>query len=1128
MQRFVILMTATLLVAGLSAFAQTAQFTGRVSDPSDLGMPGAEVRLRSPQTGIERVLTTNSEGYYSAPLLPRGTYSLTVSHVGFKPVVRAGVLLDEGQVLRLDFALQIGDTVDTVTVRESTPVLEKESSVLSTVISSDKILQLPALNRNIIGLAALSPMVRAVGAFNGLPISSASNGIMSISGGGTGANNYQIDGIAAENTTNGTMSIFLSLEATEQFRVITRNPSAEYGRTGGGVVLMTSKSGTNEFHGSALEFLRNQVMDANAFFANRGGAKLPSSRLNQWGATLGGPLRREKTFFFFNYEGFEFRQANEATRSVPTALERTGNFQETRDRAGRQVMLYDPLTTRAAGTAWVRDAMPMNTIPANRIAATARAILDQVPLPNQAGVAGQNNFYKQVAAAQNKRIYGIKLDHNLNAARRISGRYTKDTSLLQNSDFYGTLAEPNNSRTPLFRHSTALTYTEILRPSLLLELRGGFNSYGALAATRGEGFDITTLGMPASLKAQMQVLQFPQISVSDITGIGMGVSGFRQRDIKHTYGGALTHIVRSHTLKYGGEFRPYQLNNSQRTNVPLSLSFSRGFTQGPNPNTAASNLGSGTASLLLGFPSGGSGTLNADSTYTIRHSALFLQDDWKVTPRLTLNLGLRWEYEGPYTDRFNAITNFDPDKNFSVGGVPLVGGLLFLGQNGIPRGYREVSKGDFQPRFGFAYRLWSKTIVRGGYGLYFLPTTGNTVTLGRSGFDFTSPLVATNAAIQGGFLPVATIADPFPRGLAPAPGGAGGPATGIGTPVTAVARTLRRGSSQQFNFNIQQELPSQVLLEVGYAANRGAGLPGQRAADYLPFAAIENQTVAQLQAARPNPYCGIMHPRLTCNANVSAATLLDTYPQFSGAAVLDTFADSSYHALLIKVERRLSKGLTMLGSYVFSRLMDNHLGNGANVNVNGGSSAIQDWSNLRNERSLSALNLPRRFVATVLYDLPIGQAGPRWMRSIIGGWQVNGILTLQSGEPIGVTTAVGGRPFAGIRPNLVGDPKPAVQSIDRWLDPAAFTVAAERSPGNAPRNLSAIRTDWLKNIEFAMLKNVPLTERIRLQLRGEASNLTNTPSFGNPATGFGAANFGAVTTTRGTPRNIQVAMKLLF
>ena len=244
--------------------------------------------------------------------------------------------------------------------------------------------------------------------------------------------------------------------------------------------------------------------------------------------------------------------------------------------------------------------------------------------------------------------------------------------------------------------------------------------------------------------------------------------------------------------------------------------------------------------------------------------------------------------------------------------------------------------------------------------------------------------------------------------------------------------------------------------------------------------------------------------------------------------MLDTFADSSYHALSIKVERRLSKGLTMLGSYVFSKSMDNHLGNGANVNVNGGSSAIQDWSNLRNERSLSALNLPQRFVATVLYDLPFGQGGPRWKRSLIGGWQLNGILTLQSGEPIGVTTAVGGRPFAGIRPNLVGDPKPAVQSIDRWLDPAAFTVAAERAPGNAPRNLSAIRTDWLKNIEFAMLKNVPLTERIRLQLRGEASNVTNTPTFGNPATGFGAANFGTVTATRGTPRNIQVAMKLLF
>jgi hypothetical protein len=1100
-----------------------------------MAVAGAAVTVRNTDTTIARETQTNSDGYFVAPLLPRGAYEVAVRYTGFKPILRSNLNLDEGQVLRVDFELQVGDVKDAIEVSATAPALEKDTGMMSTVISSQEIEQLPMLDANIIGLTALVPTVRPLNgaAFDSLPISSSSAGRMSIAGGPPGSNNYQIDGIAAENAATGNMSVFLMPDSVQEFRVIARNPSAEFGRTGGGAVLVISKSGTNQFHGSAYEYLRNTKLNANAFFTNRAGLSRADTKINQWGATFGGPLIRQKTFFFANYDGIEQRAEGEVTRSVPTAAQRTGDFQGTQDTLNRQVAIYDPLTTRAEASGYTRDPFPSNTIPADRISPIARAILRYLPMPTQAGIGatGGNNFYARGSTPTTKRVYGIKVDHNFNANRRISVRYTHDTSFLWvGPSYYGPIAENNANQGTLPRLSTALNFTNVLRPNLLLELRAGMNQYSIrnVLPPEGEGFGISTLGFPAALQAQMQLLMFPSISIANMTAFGPSSSPYRQGNYQHTYGGSLTHVFGTHTMKYGAEFRMYQVNNTQRNNVPMALSFSAGFTQGPNPNLSGTNVGSGMATFLLGFPSSGTGSISAASTYTIKHGGFFAQDDWKVTPRLTLNLGLRWEIEGPYTDRYNAMTNFDPQAKYTVSGISLVGGLTYPGTNGLPRGVRDVSMRDFQPRFGFGYHLFRKTVVHGGYGLFFLPTTGNNITLGRSGFDMNTTLIATDAGVVGGFLPVATLANPFPKGLAPALGAAGGPASGVGTAVSGTARWLRRGYVHQFNFEIQQELPSNTMLGVGYAANRGTGLQAARSYDYVPFSVRQQYTAPQLQAPTPNPYCGLMQPGLICTANTTLYGLLDAYPQFTSATVLDNWPDSIYHALTVKVTRRFTKSLTMLVSYAFSKLLDNNSGNGTVNLADGGSGSVQDWDNLRLERAVSQLNAPHRVVATVLYNVPLGKTGPAPIRALIGKWQINAIVSQWSGDPIGVSISSGARLYAGSRPNLIGDPKPSDQSIDHWLNPAAFTVSAERSPGNAPRNLSRVLTDWRKDLTLSLLKNFQVTERWKLQFRAAANNLTNTPVFGQPGTGLGSSNFGVVASTVNSPRRVQFGLKLLF
>lgn len=1118
-----------LLLGAMAVHAQTAQITGRVADASDAVVLGAKVAVINTETGVRREIATNADGYYAAPLLIRGTYSVRVQQGGFKESVRSGLTLDEGQTLRIDFALEVGQVSEKVEVTGAAPLLETEGATISTVVTNQKILDMPTVGRNPLQFALLVPGVRAAGSYGDLPVSAFGGGRASIGGGGASVNSYMVDGIASENFTSGSLQTPLSVDATEEFRLIVRNPSAEFGRTGGGVINLISKAGTNEYHGSAYEFLRNKSLRANDFFSNRAGRARQPLVFNQWGATVGGPIKKDKTFFFFNWEQFKQRTLASAIRSVPTALQRTGDFSETRTAAGALIQVFDPLSTRtdpANPANRLRDQFPGNRIPANRLAPAATGVNAFYPQPNTAGVAftNANNFFGLGSSPIDKDIYGLRLDHYLTPTRRLAGRYTWDKTLQGVPNFYDNVAEIQTSDLPLQRHSGFVSYSDSLAPNLLFDVRGGLNFYLPNRVTRSFGFDVAKINMQPRLNALMQVQGFPRFDMSDMTSIGADQGDqLVQSNKAFSYTGTLTWIRGAHTLKFGSDNRVYQLNNTQGA-AGMTFSFNRGFTQGPNPNTAGATSGFGFASFMLGTPSGGTVGFGAPVTETVKNFALYAQDDWKVTPKLTLNLGLRWEVEGGITDRFGAISNFDPNATYTVNGVNMRGGLAFPGVGGLSRGHRDAEFTNFQPRLGFAWQAIPKTVIRGGYGITYLPTTGIYVGLDRTGFSLNTPLVAS---IDGGFTPNETLANPFPNGKLSPIGASQGAQSLLGQGISGNRRDMLRGYSQQWSMTAQRELPGNWLVEAGYMGNRGVKLPGRVTFDYLPqqFRALNTG----LQQLVDNPFFGIIPANLASGQRqVTRATILDTYPQFAGVSGYATMADSNYHAATMRVEKRFSKGLSLLLAYTFSKLIDNNTGDGGNNFAESGDSSVRNWDNLAAERSVSSNDLPQRLVISTSYELPFGKAGHPVYRGLAGGWQLNGILSFQSGNVIAVSQ--NGTAFGSGRPNVAGDPSLSNPTIDRWLNRAAFVNSPAFTFGNVGRNLPRTRSDGHNNVDLSLMKTFPIYERVRMQFRAEAFNFMNTPTFGNPAGNIDAGNFGTVTglAANSNSRAIQLALKLYF
>jgi outer membrane receptor protein involved in Fe transport len=1127
----ILCLAITLLICAQASFGQatTAQITGRITDPSGAVIAGGKVVVISLETGIERRAESNDLGYYTVSLLPPAIYRMSVEMAGFMPISRSGITLTVNQTARIDFAMQVGQVNETVTVQSTAPLLETETPTLSTVVMGRSILDLPSNGRSPFGLAALVPGVRPVGSFGGLLTSSYSgSNRISFSGASPSVNNVMVDGVAAENFTSGGLQISLSTDATEEFRVVTRNAGAEYGRTGGGIMNIISKSGTNEYHGSAFEFLQNKSLNANDFFSNSTNRARVPFTFNQFGGTLGGRIIRNKTFFFGNWEKAIQRTFGRAFYTVPSDLQRKGDFSQTRDSSGKVIGVYDPTSTRvnpANASQRIRTPFSGNVIPQTTLSPVALAVSEYYPRANAAGdlYTGANNLQGEASSPLNKDVFGIKIDHYLSATRRIAGRYTLDNTPRGLPNYFGNIAMPSDSDSIYRRLSTVVNYTDTLRPNVVLDLRAGLNRFAIDRYPRSMGFDIVKLGLPAKLGSLLQERMFPRFDMTDVSSIGTPSGDWAaQKNYSWTWGGTATIVSGQHTVKFGAEERVYQWNSVQGAGIFLTFSSNRNFTNGPDPNAAAT-AGYGYASFLLGYPASGTVNRFPYPAYTAKNYSTFVQDDWKVTPRLTLNLGLRWEYESPTTDRFNNISNFDPSITTIAKGVTLRGGLVYPGQNGLSRGNREASWTNFGPRIGGAYQVLKKTVLRGGYGIFYLPSTGVFITLGQTGFSSATPYVSST---DGGLTPANSLSDPFPQGIVMPSGNSLGALTGLGTSVGGNLRSLQRGYSQQWSFSVQQQLPGDWMVELGYMGNRGVSLPASRTYMYLPEAARKLGTQLQTQVA--NPYASLVSVGTLSQPTVTQATLLNTYPQFTSASGLDSWADSIYHAATLRAEKRFAKGFSMMLSYTFSKLIDDNLGNGDNGFNDSGSNSVQNWDNLRAERAVSVIDQPQRLVISGSYVLPFGRTGPRMYRQIAGGWQTNAIATFASGDVISVSANA--PTFGGSRPNAVGDPTLANPTIDKWLNPTAFANIPAFTFGNASRNLPRTRTDGLASLDLSLLKDVRVSDRIKLQFRAEAFNVSNTPTFGNPSSNINSTNFGTVRALRvnTTPRQVQLALKLYF
>lgn len=932
--------------------------------------------------------------------------------------------------------------------------------------------------------------------------------------------------------------------------------SAEFGRSGSGIINLIYKSGTNQFHGSAYEFLRNSDLDSNNFFSNKSGTPLPNFKRSQFGGSLGGPViiprvieGKNKTFFFVDYEGLRQGSATTLLTTVPTAAQRNGDFSQTFNASGQLVTIYDPSTTAAQGSGYVRSPFPGNMIPANRIDPVAKNIAQYYPLPNQPGLpfSGTNNYYVATTSILDTNSVDAKIDENLSDRSRFFVRYSR-LGLNQPAPFElpsaVRVAQNSPDNQAQTNNSAALDYTLTLSPSNLLEFRYGFARIKLDYTSISLGFNPTQLGFPSSIAANADHLLFPGVAAANYYSLGnpgQGDTRFPGFD-SHIVGVENTRILGAHTLRFGWEGRLFRSNDTESGSSTGNYSFAAGLTQGPNPNTASTAAGNSIATLLLG---GGSGSMLIDSKDGATQSqyfGAFVQDDWKVSRKLTFNLGLRYDLDIPRSERYNRMETFNrtiPSPLAGPSGLSgLSGGTVFVGVNGASRRQFEPQWKNFDPRFGLAYQLTPNTVIRGGYGIFFAATLRPAnATIGNEGFsaetDFNS---SPNGLTQSVFL-----SNPFPNGFNKPVGNTQGLLTGIGSSFeNPLTEDNTVPYTENWDIDIQRQLPGNILIDASYVGSHGVNLnksgENQLNIDQLTPAAIAQGT--KLQQSVANPFYGHIATGPESSATIPLYYLLSPFPQFTAIdASFPTGGYSDYSSFQLKVEKRFSHGLTTLVSFTGQKLIDDF---SQISNVGNQTGGIQNIYDDKQQRSVSSNDQSRRLVISGTYQLPFGRGkdfGRNWSRpldALIGEWQVNGIYTYTTGFPISLTAANNctGCGIQTLRPNNNGQSAELTgavsQRLNEYFNTSVFTQPAAFTFGSVGRTLPDVRNPSSYNLDFSLFKSFKPIERFTAEFRAEAYNLLNQVIFGGPGTAINSNTFGVISTQGNSPRTIQFGLKLLF
>ncbi len=1131
--------------------AQTvpAQLTGIVTDVSGAVVPEAEVIATNTQTNVKIHRLTNSLGFYTIIDLVPGTYQLQVQKSGFRSAVENKIELSVGQVARLDVALTVGEVSEKVEVTATGTLLQAEEASVGGVVDNAKVSNLPLNGRDPYALIALLPGAQPQGLFFTPRVlqepSIQTN--FTVNGGADFTNEILIDGTPNVVPEHGQLAFTPSEDSVQEFRMLSSTYSAEYGRSGGATILIASKAGSNQYHGTAYEFLRNTVLDANDYFDNRSGVARQPYVFNQYGGAIGGPVwlphlynGHNKTFVFFSFDGSKVRQAKTDLDTVPTLAQRAGDFSQTYNAQGQLITIYDPSSTTQTGTGtYVRTAFPGNKIPASRFDPVALKVASYYPAPDLPGAPFTNvdNFIATASQADNLNTFQGRVDHYFSEKNHMFARYSFDEQTdvpanffhnVATSDSFGPSDQPDNSAT--------LSDTHVFSPNLLLELRGGYTSNGFNRKSESNGFDITQLGLPASLASALQVKEYPTFNISGEGLIGpFGTAYFLLDSEVRSSAATLTYIHGRHNLRIGAEWRIYLLDAFFGGSSGGSFTFNGAFTQGPNPTASSTNAGYGYASFLLGAVASGSAKVNARETFANKYYAGFVQDDFHATKKMTWNLGLRYDYETPRTDRFNNLDFFNPTIPNPIGtqvGLPnLHGGLEYVGVGQNSRYQANPDHNNFAPRIGMAYNVTPKTVIRAGFGIIFLPNgTEHNPTAGQDGFS----VATTQLTSTPGYQPINLLGNPFPTGLIQPTGSSQGLLTLLGQSVGGFLRNMPVPYTEQFNFNIQRQLPGGVLLETAYVGSRGVKLPITYALDQLPdqYLSLGNALLQQV----PNPFYGVVTSGTLSTPTITYNQLLRPFPQYTGVSYSQLPGGaSSYNSLQLRAEKRLGTGLSILGAYTKSKFISNVYSE--NSFAGDVLATVQDSNNLNLERSLSPQDVAQRFVLSSVYSLPFGR-GQRWLNGsngfvtrALGGWRMSGILTLQSGEPLYLTNSVNninGFTLAS-RPNNDGtSAKLSNPTPYEWFNTSVFSLPAPFTYGTTGRTLPDVRAAGVKNLDFSLLKDTTLRENTRLEFRAEVFNLLNTPQFAIPGTALGAASFGVVSSQANPPRELQLALKLLF
>ncbi|MCC7497835.1 MAG: TonB-dependent receptor [Bryobacterales bacterium] len=1151
-----------------SAQESRGSIVGQIKDSSGALVSGAVVRAVNESTSVEVRTTSNDQGNYQLLFLIPGRYKISASLTGFKTWVKENVDVRVNDRIGLDIDLEVGQVAESLIVSAQTPLLQTATANTGQVVDNRRITELPLAHGNATSLMMLAPgvnMTYPAGMKWQDPLRTAQTTMMSFQGAPMGTTEFTMDGVPNTQTSNADVGSAIAnsppADAIQEFKVETAY-DASVGHTSGTLVNTVIKSGTNSLHGTGYYFFRDPALNANSFFANLANQKKGHFTYKRWGLSAGAPVYipklyngKNRTFFMYAYEGLHQVDTNAYTGTIPTPTQKTGNFSSLLA-LGSQYQIYDPLTTSPVGSGrYSRQPLPGNVIPANRISPIATAIAKYWPDPNLPGTAdGTNNFSAQNHPEPMSYYNHLaRVDHELTRTHRLFGRFAgRMAQFGPYRNRFDNIASGNYFH--LTSKNFVLDDVWLASPSTVFNFRYGFQRSPALSYEPSRGFDLATLGFSQSLVDMLgfrdpMAKVFPTVNVAGLQGLqGEGASK-RAEDI-HSLLVAVDHTVGGHSLKLGADLRIYRETIWSFGSATPQFNFDATYTSGPldNSPTSPNSIGQGFAAFLLGIPTGGFADWNDSQAIQSTYYGFYVQDNWRATSRLTLNLGLRYEYQGPVTERYNrSVRGFDFAAQQPIGaqvlanyaansiselpasGFQTAGGLTFAGVKGEPRELYHSNKTNFAPRFGFSYQIQKDMVIRGGYGIYFLPT-GQPARMNpfQLGYNLRTNIIPTT---DNGQTYTASLANPFPDGIGRPPGNSLGAQTYLGQAISFFNVTPSSPYNQRWGLNVQRQLPGQFLLELGYTGSRAVALPISRSLDSTPSRFLsrlpyrDQAVIDRLSTNVANPFYPLVPGGSLASSSIPIARLLYPYPQFSGMTTTTNQGYSWFHAIEIRAERRFARGFTLQASYTHSKLMEA-------VAQYPRSSSYLNWDDSMPYRSIGTSDRPHNFSASGIYELPFGTGrrfgatAPSALRAIISGWQGSALWQVYSGQPLGFGDVI----FNGEWNDLALSR--SEHNIYRWFNTSGFETQTAKQLlyhyRTFPLYISGLRSDNYNVWDMSALKNTRIREGVSIQFRAEFLNAFNHPTFSAPNTSVTSSAFGRVTGEDTWPRYIQFGLKLIF